>query len=187
MRPADPCVGEVLLGGEAPFFNSAICVSSPELFPNPPGKAENGSDCTWVGLSQPTFRPTSTGLNLAVWVWLDCPTPVGSDCLNMKTFVGRIVTVPEGAGRSVTVSNWGVAQSSRHQRMTEMHNFLFSLNSSVYCSRIFPEKLPGFFLIGAYYFSYVTLEFFNHVNKFNLAETVSNVPMSSLPVCKICV
>ncbi len=32
----------------------------------------------------------------------------------MKTFVGRIVTVPDGAGRSVPVSNWGVAQSSRH-------------------------------------------------------------------------
>ncbi len=41
--------------------------------------------------------------------------PVGSDCLNMKTFVGRIVTVSDGAGRSVTVSNWGVAQLSRHQ------------------------------------------------------------------------
>jgi hypothetical protein len=27
----------------------------------------------------------------------------------MKTFVGRIVTVPDGAGRSVTVSKWGVA------------------------------------------------------------------------------
>ncbi len=39
---------------------------------------------------------------------------MGSDCLNMKTFVGRIVTVSDGAGRSVTVSNWGVAQSSRH-------------------------------------------------------------------------
>jgi hypothetical protein len=22
-------------------------------------------------------------------VWSDCPTPVGSDCLNMKTFVGE--------------------------------------------------------------------------------------------------
>jgi hypothetical protein len=33
----------------------------------------------------------------------------------MKTFGGRIVTVPDGAGRSVTVSNWGVAQSSRHR------------------------------------------------------------------------
>jgi hypothetical protein len=28
--------------------------------------------------------------------------------------MGRIVTVPDGAGRSVTVSNWGVAQTSRH-------------------------------------------------------------------------
>jgi hypothetical protein len=27
----------------------------------------------------------------------------------MKTFVGRIVTVSDGAGRSVTVSKWGVA------------------------------------------------------------------------------
>ncbi len=43
---------------------------------------------------------------------------MGSDCLNIKTFVGLIVTVPDGAGRRVTVSNWGVAQSSRHQRWT---------------------------------------------------------------------
>ncbi len=28
--------------------------------------------------------------------------------------MGRIDTVPDGAGRSVTVSNWGVAQTSRH-------------------------------------------------------------------------
>jgi hypothetical protein len=50
-------------------------------------------------------------------VWSDCPTPVGSDCLNMKTFVGRIVTVSDGAGRDVTVSKWGVAQTSRHRRV----------------------------------------------------------------------
>ncbi len=31
--------------------------------------------------------------------------------------MGRIVTVSDGAGRSVTVSNWGVAQSSRHRVM----------------------------------------------------------------------
>ncbi len=48
-------------------------------------------------------------------MWSDWPTPVGSDCLNMKTFVGRIVTVSDGGGRSVTVSNWGVVQSSRHR------------------------------------------------------------------------
>jgi hypothetical protein len=96
-----------LSGGAAPFFNSPICVLSPKLSPNPPGEAKNGSDCMWVRLSQPTFRPTSKGSNTAVWVWSDCPTPVGSDCLNMKTFVGRIVTVSDGAGRSVTVSNWG--------------------------------------------------------------------------------
>jgi hypothetical protein len=35
----------------------------------------------------------------------------------MKTFVGRIVTVSEGAGRSVKVSKCGVAQLSRHQLM----------------------------------------------------------------------
>jgi hypothetical protein len=28
--------------------------------------------------------------------------------------MGQIVTVSDGAGRSVTVSNWGVAQTSRH-------------------------------------------------------------------------
>jgi hypothetical protein len=50
LRPTDPCVGEVLSGGAAPFFDSAICVSLPELSPNLPGEAENGSDCTWVGL-----------------------------------------------------------------------------------------------------------------------------------------
>jgi hypothetical protein len=42
LRPTDPCMGEVLSGGAAPFFNSAICVSSPKLSPNPPGEAENG-------------------------------------------------------------------------------------------------------------------------------------------------
>jgi hypothetical protein len=36
----------------------------------------------------------------------------------MKTFVGRIVTVSDGAGRSVTGSKWGVAQSSRHLNLT---------------------------------------------------------------------
>jgi hypothetical protein len=128
-------VGEVLSGGAAPFFNSAIYVSSPELSPNPPGKAKNGSDCTWVGLSQPTFRPTSKGSNLAVWVWSDCLTPVGSDCLNMKTFVGRIVTVPDGAGRSVTVSNWGVAQSSRHRLL------LVSLPEHASCCHAQPSIL----------------------------------------------
>jgi hypothetical protein len=30
--------------------------------------------------------------------------------------MGRIVTVSDSAGRSVTVSNWGVAQTSRHQK-----------------------------------------------------------------------
>jgi hypothetical protein len=40
----------------------------------------------------------------------------------MKTFVGRIVTLSDSAGRSVTVSNWGVAQSSRHQRIRWMKN-----------------------------------------------------------------
>jgi hypothetical protein len=39
----------------------------------------------------------------------------------MKTFVGRIVTVSDGAGRSVTVSNWGVAQSSRHHPLDMLH------------------------------------------------------------------
>jgi hypothetical protein len=32
--------------------------------------------------------------------------------------MGRIVTVSDGAGRSVTVSNWGVAQSSRYHHFT---------------------------------------------------------------------
>jgi hypothetical protein len=34
-----------------------------QLSTPPPGGAENGSDCSWVGLSQPTFRPTSKGSN----------------------------------------------------------------------------------------------------------------------------
>ncbi len=37
-------MGEVLSGGAALFFNSAICVSSPKLSPNLPARAENGSD-----------------------------------------------------------------------------------------------------------------------------------------------
>jgi hypothetical protein len=106
------------------FYKRHLCVIA-RTVPYPTGRSRewvglyvgrivHGSDCTWVGLSQPTFRPTSKGSNWAVWVWSDCPTPVGSDCLNMKTFVGQIITVSDGAAQSVTVSNWGVAQSLRH-------------------------------------------------------------------------
>jgi hypothetical protein len=55
----------------------------------------------------------------------DSQTPVGSDCHRMKTFVGRIITVSDGAGRSVTVSKQGVAQSSRHRNClpaSQTHN-----------------------------------------------------------------
>jgi hypothetical protein len=31
--------------------------------------------------------------------------------------MGRVVTVSDGAGWSVTVSNWGVAQTSRHPNL----------------------------------------------------------------------
>jgi hypothetical protein len=41
---------------------------------------------------------------------------VGSDCHNMQTFVGQIITVSDGAGWIVTVSKWRVAKSSRHPR-----------------------------------------------------------------------
>jgi hypothetical protein len=47
LRPADPCMGEVLLGGAAEFFNSAICVSWSEL--SPPPLAWRSRE--WVGLS----------------------------------------------------------------------------------------------------------------------------------------
>ncbi len=70
----------------------------------PPGGAEK-----WVRLSQRTFSPTFKGSNRTVWGWSDSPTPVGSDCHKMKTFVGRIITVSDGAGQSVTVSKQGVA------------------------------------------------------------------------------
>jgi hypothetical protein len=73
------------------------------------GRIVRESDCHSQRLDPPLRGRTE-----AVWMWSDCPTPVGSDCLNMKMFVGRIVTVSDGAGRSVTVSKWGVAQSSRH-------------------------------------------------------------------------
>ncbi len=70
-------MSEVLSGGAAPFFNIAICVSLPELPPNPPGEAENGSDCTWVGLSQPTFRPSSKGVELSGLVVVRLSDPCG--------------------------------------------------------------------------------------------------------------
>jgi hypothetical protein len=45
LRPSEPRVGEVLLGGAVAFFNSNICVSWSELSPPPlPGGAENGLD-----------------------------------------------------------------------------------------------------------------------------------------------
>ena len=73
------------------------------------GRIVRGSDCHIEHLD-PLLRVELSGLG-----WSDSPTPVGSDCLKMKTFVGRIVTVSDSAGRSVTVSNWGVAQTSRHR------------------------------------------------------------------------
>ncbi len=63
------------------------------------GRIVRGSDCYSQRLD-----PFLRGQTERFWVWSDCPTPVGSDCLNMKTFVGRIVTVSDGAGWSVTVS-----------------------------------------------------------------------------------
>jgi hypothetical protein len=44
--------------------------------------------------------------------------------------MGQIVTVSDGAGRSVTVSNWGVVQSSRHR-------FLFRPGPGYWWSVIF--------------------------------------------------
>ncbi len=114
-------MGEVLSGGAAPFFNSAICVLSPEMSPNPPGEAENGSDCHSQRLD-PLLRGRTERFGCGRTVW-----PLrGTNCLNMKTFVGRIITVSDGAGWSVTVSNWGVAQSSRYRypRMVQISSGL---------------------------------------------------------------
>jgi hypothetical protein len=48
----------------------------------------------------------------------------------MKTFVGRMVTVSDGEGQSVSVSNWGVAQSSRHQSTEHVYLFLKKIHFS---------------------------------------------------------
>ncbi len=64
----------------------------------------HGSDC-----HSQCLDPLLRGRTERFGGWSDYPTPVGSDCLNMLTFVGRIVTVSDGAGRSVTVSKWRVA------------------------------------------------------------------------------
>jgi hypothetical protein len=40
--------------------------------------------------------------------------------------MGRIITVSDGAGRSVTVSNWGVAQSSRDHAVRPDDRFVMS-------------------------------------------------------------
>jgi hypothetical protein len=80
LRPADPCIGEVLSGSAVLCFNCAICVSWSELSPPSPwpGSAENGSDYPWVRLSQRMLDPLLRGLGV-----VDSPTPVGSDGHNM--------------------------------------------------------------------------------------------------------
>ncbi len=76
-----------------PFFMSAIFVWYSVLSHRAPGRAENSF--LW-------------GSNWAVWGWSDSLTPMGSNCHRMETFLGRIVTVSDGAGRSVTVSKQGL-------------------------------------------------------------------------------
>ncbi len=61
------------------FSRVALCrfLTAPSVCrgPNCPppllGRAENGSDCSWVGFSLPTYRPTSMGSHWAVWGWSD--------------------------------------------------------------------------------------------------------------------
>ncbi len=68
------------------------------------GRIDRGSDCHSQHLD-PLLRGRTEGFGCGRTVrplW-------GRIFLNMKTFVGRIVTVPDDAGRSVTVSKWGVA------------------------------------------------------------------------------
>jgi hypothetical protein len=68
LHPADPCVGNVLSGGEAAFFNSAICVSWSDCHPPLLGGAENGldvhgSDCHSQHLD-PLLRVELSGLGM---------------------------------------------------------------------------------------------------------------------------
>ncbi len=67
-------MGEVLSGGAAPFFNSTILVSSPELSPNPPGEAENENVC---------------GANRYSVGWC------GSECHSVQLGGGTIVKAPK--------------------------------------------------------------------------------------------
>ncbi len=72
----------------------------------PPGRAENSyAFCcvdSWVGVSQPTFRPAFEGLNWAVCGWSYSSTAMGADCNKMKTLLGQIITVSDVVGQSVT-------------------------------------------------------------------------------------
>jgi hypothetical protein len=46
------------------FLTAPYVCHGPNCTPTPPpGGAENGLDCMWVGLSQPMFRPVSEGSN----------------------------------------------------------------------------------------------------------------------------
>jgi hypothetical protein len=53
------------------------------------------------------FDPLFREVELSGLGWSDSTTCVGSECHNMKTFLGQIVTESNNAGRSVTVSKWG--------------------------------------------------------------------------------
>jgi hypothetical protein len=48
--------------------------------------------------------------------------------------MGRIITVSDGAGRSVTVSNWGVAQTSRHLFYLYENNLITRSNNYIFVS-----------------------------------------------------
>jgi hypothetical protein len=65
--------------------------------------------------------------------------PCGVGLSQYEMFVGQTVTVSDGAGRSVTVSNGGVAQSSRHRTFRSLDQ-----------SRLYKEMLLLMFGFGVF-------------------------------------
>jgi hypothetical protein len=104
---ADPCMGEVLSGGAALFFNSAICVLWSELLPPRRAEQRMGRIVRGSDFHSQRLDPLLRGRTEQFGVVRSVRPLWGRMVTICKCLCGRIATVSEGAGRSVTVSKRG--------------------------------------------------------------------------------
>jgi hypothetical protein len=108
------------------FFMSAICVHCSVLYRRP--KAEHRtakfSTVPTHGLNCHSNRVDLLlrGQTERFRGWPDSLTPMGSDCHNIKMFSGRITTVSDGGGRSVTESKWVWTNHQSTQYLTKIQS-----------------------------------------------------------------